>query len=112
VRATVTHITNNIYGSVTGLTQGHNIKQEVQVGVGDLVGALASAKQLLGEEGIEQLAAALTHGGTDGEKRGRLEKLVGAVKAGSVTLAAGVTTELAATGLMEIASQFFGWPII
>lgn len=111
VRATVTHITNNIYGSVTGLAQGHNVKQKIQVGVGDFVGALASAQQFLGAEGIEQLSAVLTHGGTDGEKRGRLEKLVDAVKAGSVTLAAGVTTDLAASGLMEIASQFFGWPI-
>src|SRR5690606_20718546 len=29
VQAAVTHITNNIYGSVTGLAQGNNVRQKV-----------------------------------------------------------------------------------
>lgn len=109
VREAVTLITNNIYGSVTGLAQGHNVEQTVSVTAGDLVGALSSAKKFLEQEGIIQLSAVLTQEGTDADKRGRLEKLIGGVRAGSVALATGVTTDLAASGLMDIASQFFGW---
>lgn len=109
VRATVTTIVNNIYGPVTGLAQGHNVTQKVRVTTGDLSGALDSARRFLDDRGLEQLRAVLGPAGDDDDKRSRLGKFVDAVKSGSVTLAAGVTTDLAAVGLIEIATQFFGW---
>ncbi|WP_167497485.1 hypothetical protein, partial [Microbacterium maritypicum] len=74
-----------------------------------LGGALDSARRFLDEGGLEQLRVVLSHDGEEGDKRTRVEKFVGAVRAGSVALATGVTTDLAAFGLMEIATQFFGW---
>ncbi|MFJ2504075.1 hypothetical protein [Microbacterium sp. NPDC087592] len=109
VEATVTTIVNNIYGSVTGLAQGHNVTQKVRIATGDLRGALESARRFLDDQGIEQLRAVLGLVGDDEDKRSRIGKFLGAVKSGSVTLATGVTTDLAAAGLMEIATQFFGW---
>lgn len=109
VRAAVTTIVNNIYGPVTGLAQGHNVTQKVRVNAGDLGGALDSARRFLDDQGLEQLRAVLVHDGDNEEKRSRVGKFVDAVKSGSVTLAAGVTTDLAAAGLLEVATQFFGW---
>lgn len=109
VEATVMTVVNNIYGPVTGLAQGHNVTQKVRVVTGDLDGALNSARHFLGDENLEQLRAVLNGDGNDDDKRSRLENFLSAVKSGSVTLAGGVTTELAAAGLLEIATQFFGW---
>lgn len=109
VQATVTTIVNNIYGSVTGFAQGHNVTQKVRVTTGDLDGALDSARQFLGQDGLTQLRAVLDASGSDDDKRSRLDKFVRAVKGGSVALVTGVTTDLAATGLLEIATQYFGW---
>lgn len=109
VRAAVTTIVNNIYGPITALAQGHNVTQKVRVQAGDLSGALNSARRFLDERSLEQLRDVLVRGGNDEDKRNRLEKFVDAVKSGSVTLAAGVTTDLAAAGLLEVVTQFFGW---
>lgn len=109
VRATVTTIVNNIYGPVTGLAQGHNVTQKVRVNAGDLADALDNARRFLDDQGLEQLRAVLVHDGDNEDKRSRAGKFVDAVKSGSVTLAAGVTTDLAAAGLMEVVTQFFGW---
>ncbi|MFJ3473387.1 hypothetical protein ACIPJ1_10665 [Microbacterium maritypicum] len=109
VEATVTNIVNNIYGPVTGLTQGHIVKQKVTVEAGDLDGAIENARQFLGADGLAQLSAVLETGGSDDDKRGRLKRLVDAVKSGSVALATGVTTDVAANALTEITMQFFGW---
>lgn len=111
VQEAVTNITNVIYGSVNGLAQGHTVTQEVRVATGDLSGALDSARRFLDDNGLQQLRAVLVGDGDgdDGDKRSRLKKFIDGVNAGSVALATGVTTDLAASGLLEIATQFFGW---
>ena len=109
VQEAVTNITNIIYGSVTGLAQGHTVTQKVRVTTGDLSGALDSARRFLDDNGLEQLRTVLHGDGDEDDKRSRVKKFIDGVKAGSVALATGVTTDLAASGLMEIATQFFGW---
>ncbi|MCI1018331.1 hypothetical protein HWD99_06835 [Microbacterium sp. C5A9] len=109
VEATVMTIVNNIYGPLNGLAQGNNFTQKVRVVTGDLVGALDSARRFLDEGELVGLESVLAGVGDDDDKRGRLAKFLDAIKAGSITLATGVTTDLAAAGLLEIATQFFGW---
>ncbi|TFD12898.1 hypothetical protein E3T35_06315 [Cryobacterium sp. TMT1-2-2] len=109
VKAAVTHITNNIYGSVTGLAQGNEVRQKVTVKVGDLAGALTAAKSFLADEAVTALSKILTESGDDDEKRGRLASFAQSVKAGAVALAGGVAGNIAADGVVELANQFFGW---
>lgn len=109
VSATVMHITNNIYGSVTGLAQGNEVRQRVTVKTGDLVGALTAAKAFLTDDSIAALSRILTEPGNEGEKRSKLERFIQAIKGGTVSLAGGVVSNLAAEGVMDLASQFFGW---
>lgn len=109
VNATVMHITNNIYGSVTGLAQGNEVRQKVAVEVGDLVGALTVARAFLSNDAIADLSRIFTEPGSETEKRRKLERFVHAIRGGTVSLAGGVASNLAAEGVMDLASQFFGW---
>ncbi|PCC49283.1 hypothetical protein [Brevibacterium aurantiacum] len=109
VEATVTHITNNIYGNVNAMAQGQDVRQKVTVKTGDLVGALTAAKAFLADDAIAELSQVLTAAGDAAEKRGRLMRFVGAVKSGTVTLAGGVASNFAADGILEVGNQFFGW---
>lgn len=109
VNAAVMHITNNIYGSVTGLAQGNEVRQKVTVKTGDLAGALTAAKAFLTDNSIADLSRILTEPGDEDDKRGKLERFAQAIKGGTVSLAGGVASNLAAEGVMDLAAQFFGW---
>lgn len=109
VEATVTHITTNIYGSVTGLAQGNSVHQKVAVKPGDLVTALAAARAFLADPEIVELSKVLTQPGDDGEKRSRLDRFVHGIKSGTIAAAGGVASNLAAEGIIEVSNQFFGW---
>jgi len=109
VRAAVTHITTNIYGTVNGLAQGHDVRQKVTVKRGDLAGALAAVKAFLTDEGVTELSRILTDESDEGEKRSKLAQFTQGIRSGSVALASGVASNLAAEGVLEIVGQFFGW---
>ncbi|MGO2746221.1 AbiTii domain-containing protein [Microbacterium sp.] len=109
VEATVTHITTNIYGSVTGLAQGNSVRQKVSVKAGDLVATLDAARAFLADSGVAEFSRVLTGPGDDEDKRGRLERFVHGVKSGTIAVAGGVASNLAAEGVIEISNQFFGW---
>lgn len=109
VKATVTHITTNIYGSVTGLAQGNSVHQKVSVKTGDLVAALDAARTFLADSGVMEFSRVLSEPGDDADKRGRLERFVQGVKSGTIALAGGVASNLAAEGVVELSNQFFGW---
>lgn len=76
VEAAVTNITNNIYGSVNGLAQGHDVRQKVTVNAGDLVSALSAAKTLLADDAVVELSRILTEPAADDEKQTRLARFV------------------------------------
>lgn len=109
VQATVTHITNNIYGPVNGLAQGGTVSQNVTVQVGDIAGALDAAKEFLASESMVEFAKVLADDGDDAAKRTRLERFAQRVRSGAVALTSGVVTDVAAAELIKLASQFFGW---
>lgn len=109
VRETLTHITNNIYGNITGLAQGGTVQQNVVVEAGDIACALEVARSFLARSSLNDFAKLLTDDGDEEAKRTRLERFVSAVRAGSINLAGGVAAGVAADGLMALGSQFFGW---
>lgn len=109
VRSTVMHITNNIYGPVNGLAQGHVVRPKVVIRQGDLVGALTAARAFLTDSSIVTLSQVLATDGSDDEKRGKLDQLIAGIKSGAIAIAGGVATDLAAEGVIDLVRQFFGW---
>ncbi|TQK19107.1 hypothetical protein FBY40_1598 [Microbacterium sp. SLBN-154] len=101
---------NHIYGDGANVAQGTGITQTAVVAKGDIVGLTGAISRLLTDQkAIGEAVAVITSDGSDTEKRSKLERLGGAIKSGSVALAAGVTSDMAATGLIALAGQFLGW---
>lgn len=109
VQATVTNITNHVYGGITGLAQGGTVSQRMTVQAGDIAGVLDAAREFLAGESMVEFTKVLAADGDDAAKRTRLERFVQRVRSGAVALTGGVVTDVAAAELIRLASQFFGW---
>jgi hypothetical protein len=107
-------VTNNFNFTINGdgnnIAAGSDIRQKATVSKGDIDSLIRAAVDLgLQTEAVEDLRAAVT---ADGSKPG--EKTVGFIsrlRTGSYTLASGVSSNLAADGLVQAAGAFFGVPV-
>lgn len=107
--AEVRTVVNNFYGDGNLVAVGDGNTLSATVAKGDLVGLLSAARNLgLGDKALNALAAALTGDDAPESKRSRLDVYLAKLRAGTYVLAAGVTADLAATGVLELAQQFLG----
>ena len=105
--STVFHVTNNIYGDGTNIATGSDIKQRSRVQKGD-VDALrreAEFSGLTAEDAAEFVAAVTSEKSLEGtQTKGFLDR----VRSGAITLSGSIASDVAASGLIEIASSFLG----
>ncbi|SCY04737.1 hypothetical protein SAMN05216488_0426 [Microbacterium sp. LKL04] len=101
---------NHIYGDGANIAQGNGITQSSTVAKGDLTGLVAALQDLLADAKVIGEAVAIITGDSDAcAKKSKLGKIAGSIGTGAVRLAGGITTEVAAAGVLEVASQFLGW---
>lgn len=108
-RALTVNVTN-IYGDGTNIAQGTGITQTSTVTKGDLGGLVGALEKLIADrEAIRDAVAIITSDADEPQKRTKLQKVGDAIAAGTVNLTSGVTSNVAAAGLMELAGQYLGW---
>lgn len=101
---------NHIYGDGANVAQGSGITQTNSVHKGDLSGLVKALEALITDAGtVRQAVAIITGDDSAPVKRSKLETLGTAIKSTSINLASGVTSNMAATGILELAGQFLGW---
>lgn len=100
---------NHIYGDGANVAQGSGITQTSTVSKGDLVGLTTALQRLFPDaKTVGEAVAIITSDSSAADKESKLRKIGEAIKAGSINLAAGITTDVAAAGLIELACQFLG----
>lgn len=105
--STVFHVTNNIYGDGTNIATGSDIKQRSRVQKGD-VDALrreAESSGLSAEDAAEFVAAVMAEQSIEGT---RTRRFIDNVRNGAIALSGSIASDVAASGLIEIASSFLG----
>lgn len=102
-------VNNFFYGDGNLVAVGNRNILTATVAKGDLVGLLTAARALgLGDEAVNDLASALSGDDDVATKRSRLDAFLDKLRSGTFALAGGVTANLAATGVLELAQQFLG----
>lgn len=109
VRSIVTNVTNNIYGDGANLAVGNRNVQTATVQQGDLP-ALMEALRDLGLVGVnltefEEMVCSDDDAAT---KASKVAAFVERIRSGSIVLAGGVASNLAADGVLEVAQLFLG----
>lgn len=108
-RAVVMNI-NHIYGDGANVAQGSGITQTSTVTKGDVAGLAAALSKLLTDpKVIGEAIAIITGDDPEPEKRTKLQKVGDVIRRGSVSLAGGIASDVAADRLLELAGQFLGW---
>ncbi len=105
--STVIHMTNNIYGDGTNVAAGSDIRQRSRVQKGD-VDALrreAESSGLSAEDAAEFVAAVVAEQSLEGT---RTSRFIDNVRNGAIALSGSIASDVAASGLIEIASSFLG----
>ena len=109
VQQVVNHNTNNIYGDGNQIAVGTGNVQTTTVNKGDLLSLLGAARRLgLGDDALAELTAAVVGDDDTDDKRSRLAAFADKVRSGAFVLIGGVTADLAATGVIDLGSQFLG----
>ncbi|MCZ0709686.1 hypothetical protein OYT00_06735 [Microbacterium paraoxydans] len=104
---TVFHVTNNIYGDGTNIATGSDIKQRSRVQKGDLDALQREAESsgLSAEDATKFVAAVTSEKSLEGT---RTKRFIDNVRSGAIALSGGIASDVAASGLIEIASSFLG----
>lgn len=107
VQSAVTTFVTNVYGPGAAITQAGWVN-ELTVNVGDVDSLTRAARALgLDEKDVEAYVEAVVAARDDLE-RGRLSKFLAAVKAGTLKLAGGIASNIAADQLLKFAMSFLG----
>jgi hypothetical protein len=107
ISSAVTTTTINIYGHGTNVASGSHIRQRSTVSVGDIESLKVAAQALGLSAEVATEFAEIIAGDRDIQSdraRGFLER----VRRGAISLGGNVSANLAASGLIDIASQFLG----
>lgn len=106
VGSVVNQFITNIYGEGATVAQGAQVHQTVTYG--DVRTLTEAAAQVgLSKEGLAEFVAAVLEARSE-PKRTNLQRFLGAVRSGGVSLAGGITSNIAADQLTQIASAFLG----
>lgn len=108
-RAVMVNI-SHIYGDGANVAQGTGISQTSTVAKGDLPGLVKALGELIADsKTIGETVAIITSDDDPPTKESKLRKIGAAIGTGAVKLIGGVSTEVAAGGVLEVAGQFLGW---
>ena len=103
---TVYNITNNITGHGTNIATGPGAQQTSTVAIGDETALIAKLAELgLGESDRDEFVSALRDDGIDGP---RATNFLARIRSGAISLAAGLTTDVAAEVLVSLGRAFLG----
>lgn len=107
VERVIYQVTNNIYGDGTNIATGSDIRQRsrVQKGDADALRRAAESNGLSAEDAAEFVAAVVTEQSLEGT---RTSRFIDNVRNGAITLSGSIASDVAASGLIEIASSFLG----
>ena len=107
VASTVYNVTNNIFGDGASVAHGSGTSQNSAVAKGDLEGLLRLVREagLVDPEAQAELAAAVT---ADVNREDRSERFLGRVRQGSFMVGAGVASDLLATQIGALITEYLG----
>lgn len=110
----IRHVTNNFNFTINGdgnnIAAGSYIRQKTTVNKGDTDSLVRAAAEIgLQPEAVEDLRAAVTADGT--QPADKTKDFMAKLRAGGYALAGGVTSNLAAEGIVQAVGAFFGMPI-
>lgn len=107
VARTVYNVTNNIFGDGVSVAHGSGISQSNVVAKGDLEGLLRLVREagLEDPEGQAELASAVIAGEN---REDRVSRFLDRVRNGSFLLGAGVASDLLATQISELITEYMG----
>lgn len=108
IASTIFHVTNNLYGAGTNVAQGSGITQSSTLTAGEIIGLLRAAQSagLTDAAAARDLAAAAT--ADESERQSMFDRVIEKVKAGTYTVATGVTTSTAAGVVEEAIKAYLG----
>lgn len=107
LRSVIYHVTNNITGHGANIATGSDIRQRSMVAAGDVESFKSAATEfgLDTTTASEFVDAVVGDASVDGP---RVHSILERVRNGSISLSGNVAANLAASGLLEIATQFLG----
>jgi hypothetical protein len=109
VRSIVTNVTNHIYGDGVNVAVGNRNVQTATVQQGDLP-ALMEALRDLGLVGVDltEFEEMVCSDDDDATKVSKVAAFAERIRSGSIALAGGVASNVAADGVLEVAQLFLG----
>ncbi len=101
---------NHIYGDVANVAQGTGISQSATVTKDDIESLARALVDLLADpKAAVQAMAIITGDDPPPTKKSKLQKLGSALGNGATAIGTGITSDVAAAGLLHLAGQFLGW---